>query len=340
MTQKGTAFLITVDCEADDEWSRPSRPSYRGIFALKDFQALCERFGAQPTYLVTYDVAEEPVSRDVLTGLSVMGHCEIGAHLHAWRTPPFHPELDEDPGVTPYLHEYPEEYRTAKLRCLTDRITEAFGVRPRSYRGGRWSLDDITLDGLLELRYVADTTVTPLMSWELKRGARERGLSYVEHPLEPHIIRQVPGDKADRRLLEVPVTVRILGSLSTRQYVWCAQWAGKSFFRWVLIRKGLWLSGLARSVMMNPVYTSCMDLRQLVDQVCASEGGVVNMAFHSSELVPGGCPRVPNDESARDVWKRLEHVLEHASTDRAVQFCTLSEFAEQWLGTRIESRSV
>ena len=64
--------------------------------------------------------------------LAAAANCEIGAHLHAWSTPPL---SEVDKGVKhSYLHEYAAAVQRDKLTQLTDTIEGVFGMRPTSYR--------------------------------------------------------------------------------------------------------------------------------------------------------------------------------------------------------------
>ena len=52
-----TPFIITVDTEGDDIWSRPHEITTRNASFLPRFQSLCERFGFKPVYLANYEMA-------------------------------------------------------------------------------------------------------------------------------------------------------------------------------------------------------------------------------------------------------------------------------------------
>lgn len=75
------SFLITIDTEGDNLWSRPRVITTRNAAFLPRFQALCEKFGLKPTYLTNYEMAisQEFVEfgRDSLRG----GAAEIGRSL-------------------------------------------------------------------------------------------------------------------------------------------------------------------------------------------------------------------------------------------------------------------
>jgi hypothetical protein len=82
------AFLFVVDTEGDDEWTRPRLlPSLHNLHALPRFQALCERYGVRPTYVVTHSVATDAPGAALLRAIADAGRAEIGAHLHPWTTP-------------------------------------------------------------------------------------------------------------------------------------------------------------------------------------------------------------------------------------------------------------
>jgi len=324
------SFLITVDTEADDEWSRPPQPTYEGVAALRRLQELCEENGARPTYLVTYDVAADPASRDTLLALQATGRCEIGAHLHAWRTPPFLHALDQLHDKHPYLHEYPPELRRAKLEQITSHLERCLGMRPRSYRGGRWSLDKVTVAHLKRLGYVVDTTVTPYASWERHKGGRQGGVSFVYESPYPHVLRSGTDQHGENGLVEVPVTIRVRGRMSTGQYARLAAWARWARVGSALIRRCLRHTGIGHAVWLDPVQTCMEDIRWLVDKACEDSQPVLNMVFHSSELVPGGAPRVRTRRAAERVWERLHATLAYAAQKPGMRFMTLREFALDW----------
>ena len=66
-------------------------------------------------------------SAEVLRRLAGGGSCEIGAHHHAWETPPFHPD---DVDRHPYALSLPLSRFDDQLKSLTTAIEENVGVRP------------------------------------------------------------------------------------------------------------------------------------------------------------------------------------------------------------------
>src|SRR5688500_3549429 len=101
-------FLISIDTEGDDAWSRSRQVTTRNALFLPRFQGLCESHGLRPTYLTTYEMARCPdfvaFGRDALR----RGAAEVGMHLHAWDSPPLVPLTADDATYHPYAFEYPE----------------------------------------------------------------------------------------------------------------------------------------------------------------------------------------------------------------------------------------
>src|SRR4030095_6053082 len=102
------SFLITIDTEGDNQWSRPRVTTTRNAGFLPRFQALCERFGLRPTYLTNHEMALCPVFTEFARAVLARGAAEIGMHLHAWDSPPIVPLTHDDLAHHPYLCEFPE----------------------------------------------------------------------------------------------------------------------------------------------------------------------------------------------------------------------------------------
>lgn len=320
-----TTLVITIDTEADNEWARRGQPTYRNIQALPRLQALCDTHGMKATYLVSYDVARDGPSKATLGNLLSGGNCEIGGHLHPWRTPPYVAALEDDEGFHPYLHEYEPAVQREKLGHLGEALREELGVVPTSYRGGRWSLDCHALDALEGAGYIVDTTVSPGVSWRHTPGRHAGGSSFLTAPLAPYRpARDDPARPGDRRILEVPVSILTGGPLASicacPRSAAALDRSGTGRFA-LRIAKRL---GLARPMWLHPAKSSEADLLAICRERAAT--GVLNMMFHSSELVAGGAPSVPDAAAEAHVWERLERVLQHLS-EGSVSGQTLSQFA-------------
>jgi hypothetical protein len=317
-------LIITIDTEGDNQWD-PSLPdSVENVRFIPRFQDLCERYQFPPTYLCTHDVAAAEHFDEVLLPLSKTGRAEIGAHLHPWTSPPV--SGWDKRGTTPaYPSELPPGLFARKLECLTALLSAKLGNPPRSYRAGRWGLSAAHIPMLLQLGYIVDCSVTPLMSW-VDPGARERGQDFSEAPAQPYFVAW--GDPARRgasRLLEVPVTILYVNGLMRRS----------AFFRaaYHRYRKTLPARLLNRAFTVAPQWfrpfadMTVERLRAVYHAATRLELPAIEMMFHSSELMPGGSPHNPTKDGVERLYERLDRLFAYLSAE-GVQGITLSAFAD------------
>ena len=199
-------LLVGIDTEGDNQWDAAARRTSRfeNIYALPRLHALFARHGVRPTYVITYPVAQRSRGRaDVLRGCWPAGDCEIGAHHHAWETPPC---TTEDVRRHPYASTLPRAQFEAQLESLTaaiDRRGRA-GARCRIGRAGSASRPT-TSPRSSGCGYLVESSVAPLF-YEAHKGGPE----FVEAPLTPYFLAY---DSATRpgpsSVLEVPVSAAL-----------------------------------------------------------------------------------------------------------------------------------
>lgn len=316
-----TAFIVTVDAEGDDMWSRPQEITTRNARFLPRFQALCERHGLRPVYLTNHEMAcsDEFVEfgRDVLA----RGKGEIGMHLHAWNSPPLCSLTGDDFHHQPYLVEYETSLMRGKVRALTRLLEDRFDARMTSHRAGRWALDARYAAILREEGYRVDCSVTPGVDWRANPGAPggRGGTDYRGYPSRPYYLdARDPARPAAEGLLEVPMTVR--PSLLARR-------AARAYHLPMIGR-------LARHVAPRLRWLCPVQLHERANVDAMLE--VAHAAFaerpdhlefmlHSSELMPGGSPSFRTPGDIERLYDRLEALFETAARLGVPK--TLSEFA-------------
>lgn len=319
---KGTvaepAFIITVDTEGDDIWSRPREITTRNASFLPRFQALCERHGWRPVYLTNYEMAScdafVEFGRDVLT----RGTGEIGMHLHAWNSPPLVPLTADDFRHQPYLTEYPDEVMRAKIRFMTELLEERFDTRIVSHRAGRLGFDGRYAAMLLEAGYHVDCSVTPGVDWSTtpgapggSGGANYRGFPGLPYFLAPHDIATPLGTR--RGLLEVPVTVETSALYRAAPWVYAVPLIGAAVNRLAPMRS--WVC---------PGENDLSGMLRAAHRARAKGIGCIELLVHSSELMPGGSPTFRSAAAIERLYADLEVLFEELSG-----WCrgmTLSEF--------------
>lgn len=314
------AVLVGIDTEADDQWSAEGRRrnEVRNALRLPALQALFERHGVRPTYVVTWEMATRPESVAVLRELAAGGRCEVGTHLHPWSSPPFRPEDLRD---HTYPHNLPPELLERQLTELTQAIRENLGVQPTTYRAGRNGFDGRTLPLLEQLGYTVDTSVDPLFN-----ERRKRGMVFAGAPRQPYFPDYADVRRPGRsRVLEVPITS------ATRPFLWKpleALYAQLPPLPW---RGALKRAGL-RAAWLRPSYTPLPEMLAFADALQARRQPCFNVIFHSSEILPGGSPYTPDEPSVRRFLDDLERLLEHLTQRLGAVGRTYREFRDEWVG--------
>ena len=195
-------LLVGIDTEGDNQWDAAARANqtFENIYALPRLHALFARHGVRPTY-VDHATRWRPTRGRprCCAACCAGGDCEIGAHHHAWETPPC---TADDVRRHPYASTLPRAQFEAQLAALTDGDrARPSAQRPVSYRSGRFGFSAEHVAALERLGYLVESSVAPLF-YEAHKG----GPDFVEAPLTPYFLAY---DSATRPgtsgVLEVPV---------------------------------------------------------------------------------------------------------------------------------------
>ena len=306
-------FLIGVDTEADDQWTLEGRKrlSIRNVERLPRLQTLCDRFEVRPSYLVTHEIATKPESAAVLKSLRDTGRCELGAHLHPWSSPPYR---EEDLSGT-FPSQLPDDLLERQMRELTTAVEINLGVRPLSYRAGRYGLDGRNLRELEALGYVVDSSVDPLCD-----ATRIGGPRFLRAPVEPyHPDPENVSQPGTSSVLEIPI--------SAATFPFLPKWLEAKYgllsprMRGSLKRLGL------RPVWLRPSYSTAVDAIALADAFVSFGVPTLNMMFHSSELLPNGSPYHRNEAAVVQFLDALERIIEYIVGKLNAIPMTYSEYA-------------
>lgn len=300
--------------------------SLRSVLELHRFHISMAALGVRPTYLITWSVATDPDCIEALRQIRATAPCEIGAHLHAWETPPFLPG-GEDRSCAAFAHELPPDHFLAKMSNLTERIGESFAL-PRSYRAGRFGFACEHIPILESLGYAVDSSVTPLLDRGGKCGlpttqGGKRGRDYRKAPLQPYY-----PDYADElrpggaRLLEVPLTVA--SNRSGSSLVNAAHRYGPR-----MLQRAMSRLGISRLIHASPAEVPWVDLQAMLNSVFTAGGRVFTFILHSSETLPGGAPWVKDTADAHEVVERIGLCIRWLQERAVVEFSTLSQVADR-----------
>jgi len=361
-------LVVTVDTEEEGLWSgrylRHGNSCRNVSLGLPRLQNLCESFGIRPTYLVDAAVLDDVDAVRFLDTVHQKGGCEIGAHCHPWCNPPYEEEPSDR---NSFLCNLPENLQRAKLKWLTDRITKLFGVRPTSFRAGRYGLDHRGFSILNELGYLVDSSVLPF-----KDDSLAGGRNFERAPFVPYIPSADDLCRATETLRQNGSCSPVEGSMRTAERKCCHATMAESYSEGSSASSGtkvaqrltveipistgytrvpfsrvhrlrryvekfggrlLRLLGIldrlniCRFVKFSPEQAGISDLRRLVDNYLQLGAPVMVLMFHSSSLLPGMSPYVASVKDLECFCKRLEQIYEYCLVTKSMQPATLTETA-------------
>jgi hypothetical protein len=290
----GPRFLVTVDTEEEFDWSGPFTREQHGLTHLAHvprFQALCEANAVKPLYLVDYPVAADGFGAELFSDLLKREVAEVGLQLHPWVNPPF----DEQVGVeASYACNLPPALEREKLRRLFDIVADRLGVRPDSYRAGRYGAGAETPAILAELGIRVDTSVRPFFDY---RG--QGGPDYSRHPVAPYWVR-------DEQLMELPLT-SVFGGLARSG-------GAKLFdraFRSDTMRAVLARSGVLERIALTPEGIPLEKAIAAIDIAVEWQLPVLVFSFHSPSLAVGHTPYVRSEADLEKFYVWWTRVFDH-----------------------------
>jgi hypothetical protein len=314
------AFIITIDTEGDNLWSRPGNITTNNAQYLGRFQDLCEKYGFKPTYLTNYEMAIDPMFVRFARAAEERRMAEVGMHLHAWDSPPIDQPLTfKDTKCHPYLMEYPFDQIKRKVAFMTNLLEDTFGHRVTSHRAGRWGFDCVYARVLSEFGYLVDCSVTPYVSWASHMGdpSKSGGTDFRFFPDQAYLMDpDCVGRPGSGPLVEVPMTIiprlpishRVVPRFVLRSRI------GQSLAQRLLPND--WLRPFPGNLeTMRRVVRACLDERR----------PYAMFMTHSSELMPGGSPYFPKPEHIEELYLSLDALFSEAS--RHFRGMTLSEYA-------------
>jgi hypothetical protein len=273
-------YSVTVDTEEEWDWNGnyPTADlSVRNIDHLPEFQAICHRNGAAVTYFVDHAILANARSREVILDLAKLPRVEIGMHIHPWNTPPLVGNGRVAVRDT-FLQNLPPDLIRAKLSSVHELFVK-HGLRPTSFRGGRYSTSSVVQDFLRENEFVADSSVLPFSTWP-DDGAPD----YRSRRLEP-IRRSASQDGP--ALWELPLTL----AFSRRPFgLWhrLFEFVERTPLRHLRLIGIAERLGLVRKAWLNietPLGRRPRPFLRLLRQVRPPS---IDICLHSSSLIPGG----------------------------------------------------
>jgi hypothetical protein len=262
-------------------------------------QAIFDRFGVKPAYVIDYPVATQADGYLPLREIAQSHRCTIGAHLHPWVNPPYDEALTVANSFTMNL---PPVLQRAKLEQLCAAITSRFGDAPTVFKAGRYGLGQTTVPILEDLGFLVDVSVCPRYDFSAQDGP-----DFSSQDSEPFFLTE--------RLLEVPCTVDYTGwagPLRQRLHTAASQ-PSLAPFRAIGV---LARTGAANRIMLSPEGNSFEDMRALTDALYERGCRTFTLSFHSPSVEPGHTPYVRSQADLDGFLTTIERYLDYFMQQR------------------------
>ncbi len=281
-------FCITIDTEPDCDihWKRSQPLVFESVLSgiPNILRPIWNLYDIRPVYFVSPEVINNEQCCQVLKNEIELG-AEIGAHLHSEY---IEPQMKYNQADGTASNEFPcfaysETIEFEKIKNLTDLIQQKLNIRPVSYRAARYGADLATVKSLEKLGYKVDSSVTPNINWSSAGGPDHRAA-----PKQPYFVSNDNFYKSgNMKILEVPITV------SKKRLPFLPD-------KWVSYR---WL---------RPTHITAFEMKMVIDESLADfDNPVLNMMFHSMEIIPGKTPFVRTKLGQKMYLSRLKSVLKY-----------------------------
>jgi len=311
-------LVVVIDTEEEFDWSAPFD---RGATSVENIrhqplaQAVMDRHGVVPAYVVDYAVANDTRAAGVLSAIAGAGRCEIGAHLHPWVNPPHAETVNVRHSFPGNL---PPELEREKLRRLRDRIAEAFGKAPSIYKAGRYGIGPSTYRILGELGFRIDASVVPHTDFSAEQGPDFRCFS-------PFPSRPSP------QLVALPLSVHFVGLLHSAG-AWLYPAVDSRLGR--RLRAGGVLSrlGILERLRLSPEGHSLGEMARQTRAAIAQGHRYFMMTWHSSSLLPGATQYVRTEADRANFIAALDAYFRFFRESCGGRMAGVSEFAESLEG--------
>ncbi len=289
-----TLFAV-IDTEAEFDWHQPFARELTAVSAMDDIergQAVFDRYGLRPIYVVDYPVASQARGCDGLRAIMERDGCEIGAHLHPWTTPPFEETVSAH---NSYPGNLPPELEERKLSTLMDVIRRSFGISPVFYKAGRYGFGPSTPATLVRHGIKVDLSVLPGADLRRRGGPDFRRLEAVPYRI------------GGTSILSMPMTRSHVGFAPSLGAVGRAA-QDAAVGRALRLNSVLTRLRLAETITLTPEGVTAGEQIRLLQTMLRRGTRQFVLHYHSPSLSPGHTPYVRNAADAEILVGRLAEV--------------------------------
>ncbi len=291
-------LFVVVDTEAEFNWRQAfdrNHDTVEAMAAIEQGQAIFDRYGLRPIYVVDYPVASKAAGFGPLRNIYDRGGCEIGAHLHPWTNPPFEENISVRNSFAGNLS-YDLEQR--KLAVLLEEIHKNLHVAPKFFKAGRYGVGPNTMQIIADHGILVDFSVMPGRDLSSQGGPDFRDFSATEYSL------------LSGRLICVPMTRGPIGLLSSR-FGRLSRYLSSRTLQSMRIPGVLARLGLFETVTLTPEGVSSAKQIALIRTMIAQGQHCFVLHYHSPSLTAGFTPYAQTQEEADNIALRLDAVCRY-----------------------------
>ena len=305
-------LAVTIDVEEEGLFSgryESRNVSVNNVAELPRLDSIFREWNITPTLLPTYPVTCHQHHRDLLLKLKQQWNAEIGAHLHPWNTPPFEAQPHPEPVPSELI---PRELLDAKLQNLLQSVRQ-MGVMPTSFRMGRFNTGPRMFSLLENAGILVDSSVAPMRQYHAGHG-------HLASPTDPYFPDpEEPRRPGRSRILEAPITIL---PIFPRLGSWLDQApVPQNLASWFAMHLG--------SLSAQPMWAGLGWLKTAARLHRHRGGQVLTIYFHSSELMPGGCPQHATSQDVNRFLDRLRSFFAWLHCEMPIEPLTLSQLATE-----------
>ena len=236
--------------------------------------------------------------------------------MHPWANPPITGVTDDfsSHAVNLDINLFRE-----KLNNLTMVLQDVLSTHPYSFRSGRWGMNEAMMRVLRDSGYRVDSSVRPFYN--------DTAFNYQTaktYPYFPSFENILMHDEEQKDILEIPSS----SGFNRAQFELL-----NKFFQLVaqvpkaerLVIGSLNKTGLVSKITVTPEAESAKDVIKCMDMIIARGERVINLFFHSSNLLPGATPYVRTEKDREQLLSTVAQCVDHAREKYNARFVTMRE---------------
>lgn len=306
MKKPELTVIVSLDVEEEGLFSGTYASTgcgVKNIGLLRKLAPLTDELGFPLTLFCAHTVFSDKEACNHLAYMRDRHRAEIALHLHHWSTPPLVDSTPQHGRPTP-SDQMPREQLFEKLVTLCKEGEHFQGEPLTSFRMGRWDFKKNLRPLLVDAGITVDSSVCPLRVYP-------NGPDFFLASPDPYW-----ADNTNRPLLVLPITqIPVVTALTQPWYALCKKSPS------LLDSYHFWNVASA-----NPVWHNAKIMR-LATRLHSKRGGrVLSLFWHSSEMMAGASPNVPNEEAARTLLQKIYDFLDWLNAHFSVTALTAQEY--------------